>query len=135
MGKNNKKRPPLNENDLHLPKHPSASSSSSVIVDNHTHLLSTFAAYRQKFPAGKYETVFEFAKSLYRDLEGDRHVVRSIIDVWCEAPVRKEWKELADSAVTEEQRAQNWLGMDYHFVMGELKVISSSHSELILPCV
>lgn len=108
----------MNEDDLQLPKHSSASSSSSVIVDNHTHLLSTFAAYRQKFPSGKHESVFDFAKSLYRDTGSDGHVVRSIVDVWCEAPVRKEWKELADSAITEEQRAQNWLGMDYHFVMG-----------------
>jgi TatD DNase family protein len=119
-----KKRPAANEDDLHLPKHPSASPTSSAIVDTHTHLLSTFAAYRGKFPSGKYETVFDFAKGLYKggESESQRHGVQSIVDVWCEAPVRKEWKELADSAITEEQRAQNWLGMEYHFVMGKHSV-------------
>lgn len=119
MGKNNKKRNTHNEDDLYLPKHSAASSSSSPIVDTHTHVLSTFATYKSKFPSGKYETVFDFAKGLYGNIQDGRHAVRSIVDVWCEAPVRKEWKELADSALTEELRAQNWLGMDYYFVIGE----------------
>jgi TatD DNase family protein len=115
-----KKKQSANENDLHLPIHPSATKNSTDIVDTHTHLLSTFATYRQKFPAGKYETVFDFVKGLYRDTGNGRHAIRSIVDVWCEAPVRKEWKELADSAVSEELRAHNWLGMEYNFVMGRL---------------
>jgi len=47
-----------------------------------------------------------------------RHRIDAIIDVWCEAPVRKEWKELADSALTTEDRRQNWNGLDYFFVLG-----------------
>lgn len=47
-----------------------------------------------------------------------RHKIDAIIDVWCEAPVRKEWKELADSALHAEDRKQNWNGIEYYFVLG-----------------
>ena len=45
--------------------------------------------------------------------------VEAIVDVWCEAPVLKQWKELADSALTQEQREKDWGGIEYWFVMGE----------------
>lgn len=46
--------------------------------------------------------------------------VKSIVDVWCEAPVMtNEWRALADSALTPESRAENWGDIEYHFVMGE----------------
>ena len=118
-----KKRPAANEGDLHLPAHPSASPTSSTIVDTHTHLLSTFAFYRQKFPSGKYETVFDFAKGLYRDGDAEsvsgRHSIQSIVDVWCEAPLQKAWKELADSALEEAERKERWSGTEYWFAIGE----------------
>jgi hypothetical protein len=45
--------------------------------------------------------------------------VKSIVDVWCEAPVMtNEWRELADSALTLESRAEHWGDIDYYFVMG-----------------
>lgn len=84
-----------------------------------------------KYPNGKYGDVYEFARALYRDsvppppregAEGkekeERHVVDAIVDVWCEAPIRKDWKEMADAALTEEQRKTVWGGLEYHFVIG-----------------
>ena len=40
--------------------------------------------------------------------------VESIVDVWCEAPVNKQWKEFADSALN----LEGWGGLKYWFVMG-----------------
>ena len=98
-----KKRP--GEMWLRLPKPPSA----VPIVDTHTHLASTFEAYRQRYQNGQHETVFDFARGLY----GDRNV-ESIVDVWCEAPVRSLWREFANSA-----HDDRWGGIQYWFVMGE----------------
>lgn len=98
-----KKRP--GEMWLRLPKPPSA----VPIVDTHTHLASTFEAYRQRYQNGQHETVFDFARGLY----GDRNV-ESIVDVWCEAPVRSLWREFANSA-----HDDRWGGIKYWFVMGE----------------
>ncbi|KAI0312093.1 hypothetical protein OF83DRAFT_1176966 [Amylostereum chailletii] len=106
MGKNNK-GPKITEDCLLLPSPPSA--TSNPIVDTHTHLVSTFAAYRQKFKEGRYETVYEFVRGMY---EG--RGVEAIVDVWCEAPVRRTWRELADSALT----GEGWGGLKYWFVMG-----------------
>lgn len=100
-----------NEGDLILPAH----ASTASIVDTHTHLASTYAAYRGKFKDGKFETVHEFVRGMY---EGKN--VEAIIDVWCEAPVQRLWKEFADSALTKEDRDTKWGGMEYWFVMGEL---------------
>ncbi|KAL0058677.1 hypothetical protein AAF712_014638 [Marasmius tenuissimus] len=44
--------------------------------------------------------------------------VDAIVDVWCEAPVQRLWKEFADSALTEEDRRVKWGGLEYWFVMG-----------------
>ncbi|KZP13351.1 Metallo-dependent hydrolase [Athelia psychrophila] len=94
------------EEQLLLPKHLTA---GEAIVDTHTHLLSTFASYRLKYPAGKYETVYDFVRGLYTGLN-----VEAIVDVWCEAPVMKEYRELADSA---DARDERWGGIGYWFVM------------------
>lgn len=93
---------------LLLPKHKTA---GVAIVDTHTHLLSTFTAYREKYPAGKYDTIYDFVAGLYTGLN-----VEAIVDVWCEAPVMKEYLELADSAHNADER---WGGVGYWFVMGE----------------
>ncbi|KAL0057039.1 hypothetical protein AAF712_016340 [Marasmius tenuissimus] len=39
--------------------------------------------------------------------------VDAIVDVWCEAPVQRLWKEFADSALTEEDRRTKWGGLEY----------------------
>ncbi|KAF9519979.1 hypothetical protein BS47DRAFT_1287707 [Hydnum rufescens UP504] len=124
MGKNRTKTP--GEGYMHLPAHPSYSGSTcALIVDTHTHLLSTFASYREKYPTSKYETVFDFVRGIYcsqtppPDIQAvSRHKVGAIIDVWCEAPIRKDWKELADSALTLEDRTNKWGGIEYYFVIG-----------------
>ncbi|KAF7330637.1 Phosphoenolpyruvate/pyruvate domain-containing protein [Mycena sanguinolenta] len=71
IGKNNKKKSaPPPESLFHI-LHP-ASSSSRAIVDTHTHLASTFEAYRAKYPAGQYETVYDFVQGLGRSGGGGR---------------------------------------------------------------
>ncbi|KAL0576773.1 hypothetical protein V5O48_005215 [Marasmius crinis-equi] len=110
MGKK-KNGPKITEDKLILPDH--ATSSTSSIVDTHTHLASTYETYRGKFKEAKYETVYDFVRGMY---EGKK--VEAIVDVWCEAPVQKLWKEFADSALTEEDRRTKWGGLEYWFVMG-----------------
>ncbi|KAM6498732.1 hydrolase [Amanita muscaria] len=109
MGKAKSTRP--SENLLLLPPHTTA--SSAPLVDTHTHLASTFAAYRSRYKTGKYETVFDFIRGLYSGKN-----VQAIVDVWCEAPVQRIWKEFADSALTKEDRDSVWGGIEYWFVMG-----------------
>jgi TatD DNase family protein len=109
MGKNNKKGP--SEDCLILPDHPG--HSTAPIVDTHTHLVSTFAAYKQKYKEGKYEDIYDFVNGLYRGKN-----VAALVDVWCEAPVQKVWKEIADSAITVQDRKDKWHGLEYWFVMG-----------------
>ncbi|KAF8880294.1 hypothetical protein BD779DRAFT_1446351 [Infundibulicybe gibba] len=109
MGKKNRSNTPPEEHLL-LPDHP---TSTAAIVDTHTHLASTFAAYRGKYPNAKFDNVFDFARGMYKDRS-----VAAIVDVWCEAPVQKLWKEFADSALTQEGRETNWGGTEYWFVMG-----------------
>jgi hypothetical protein len=107
MGKKSKTIP----ESLFRITHPA--SPVAPIVDTHTHLASTFEAYRHKYPAGDYTTVYDFVRGLYVPAG-----VTEIVDVWCEAPVRPLWREFADSAVTEEQRRDLWGGLGYWFVMG-----------------
>ncbi|KAG8215662.1 hypothetical protein J3R82DRAFT_7536 [Butyriboletus roseoflavus] len=110
MGKNKKYTVP-DESHLSLPAHPNA---ATPIIDTHTHLLSTFSAYKSKYPTGKYDTVWDFARGVY-----DGRNVKAIVDVWCEAPVQHAWKELADSALSAQDRVTNWGGVEYWFVMGK----------------
>ncbi|KAF5368274.1 hypothetical protein D9615_010374 [Tricholomella constricta] len=104
-----KKSSTPSEEFLLLPTPP----SPLPIVDTHTHLASTYSAYRNRYKQGKYNDVHEFVKKMY---EG-RHV-DAVVDVWCEAPVQKIWRTFADSAVKPEDRAGIWGGMEYWFVMG-----------------
>ncbi|KIY49653.1 hypothetical protein FISHEDRAFT_72293 [Fistulina hepatica ATCC 64428] len=103
------KKKAVPEHHLSLPPPPGAQD----VVDTHTHLASTYAAYRSKYPDGLYKDVFEFVRAMYKD-----RGVKAIVDVWCEAPVQKVWKELADSALDEKDRQRLWGGLDYWFVMG-----------------
>ncbi|KAJ7593447.1 hypothetical protein C8J56DRAFT_931112 [Mycena floridula] len=111
MGKKNNRPPAAAEEHLLLPSH--ATSSTTPIVDTHTHLASTYQTYRQKYPGAKYQDVYEFVREMYAGLN-----VEAIVDVWCEAPVEKIWKEFADSALTQEDRDTKWGGLEYYFVMG-----------------
>ncbi|EJF65163.1 hypothetical protein DICSQDRAFT_132695 [Dichomitus squalens LYAD-421 SS1] len=113
MGKNKKSSVPPEEHLL-LPQHPGRPNPASApIVDTHTHLLSTYSFYRSKYKAGKYETVYELVRALY---EG--RGVEAIVDVYCEATEDNTWQEVADSALTEEDRREKWGGLEYWFVMG-----------------
>ena len=116
MAKKKINTPP--EETLLLPIHPARArlpdDSHVATVDTHTHLLSTFSSYRNTYKSGQYETIWEFVRAMYHGRRVD-----AIVDVWCEAPVMKtQWKEIADSALTEEQREREWGGLQYWFVMG-----------------
>ena len=111
MGKKKSNTP--GEEHLLLPTPPSPLG----IVDTHTHLVTTYSFYRQRYKEGKYENVFDFVKAMY---EGRN--VEAIVDVWCDAPVQKSWKTLADSALTPEDRQSLWGGIEYWFALGELAV-------------
>ncbi|KIJ62503.1 hypothetical protein HYDPIDRAFT_114639 [Hydnomerulius pinastri MD-312] len=110
MPSKNKKNSVPNEKHLSLPAHAEA---TTPIIDTHTHLLTTFSSYKSKYRAGKYDNVWDFVRGLY---EGRN--VKAIVDVWCDAPVQPAWKELADSALTAEDRTNKWGGVEYWFVMG-----------------
>ena len=86
--------------------------SNLNIVDTHTHVAPTFEFYRKRYKQGKHQTVYDFVRSMY---EGRN--VESIVDVWCDAPVDKQWKEFADSSLKPEDRQRLW-GFEYWFVMG-----------------
>ena len=111
MGKKKSNTP--GEEHLLLPTPPSPLG----IVDTHTHLVTTYSFYRQRYKEGKHENVFDFIKAMY---EGRN--VEAIVDVWCDAPVQKSWKTFADSALTPEDRQSQWGGIEYWFALGELAV-------------
>ena len=130
MGKNKKNTAPAEEN-LDLPSHPFYSQASdsrdsattfTSIVDTHTHLVSTFNSYVSAYPQHRFQTIHEFVRGYYTS--GQPSKVEAIVDVWCEAPVLKVWKELADSALTEESRRELWGGIEYWFVIGKWKLPS-----------
>ncbi|KAI6102287.1 hypothetical protein EV401DRAFT_2061234 [Pisolithus croceorrhizus] len=123
MGKNNKKKTSLpNEKHLLLPLHSTA--ATTPVVDTHTHLLTTYSWYRSKYVTGKFNDIYEFVRGLYVGRN-----VKAIVDVWCEPPMPRSWKELADSAISPRDRATKWGGVDYWFVMGEffLPIVSTKH--------
>lgn len=111
MGRNKKQSSIPSEELLRIPLHSClVADNATPIVDTHTHLVSTHAAYKSKYKFGKFQTLYEFVSSLYKDRK-----VESIVDVWCEAPVDKGWREIADSA---ERKSSDWGGLEYWFVMG-----------------
>jgi TatD DNase family protein len=113
MGKNKKRTNLLDESCLILNASPTEATITAPTVDTHTHLLSTFKAYHEKYPEGAHATVYDFARAVTAGRN-----VEAMVDVYCEAPIQKAWKELADSALTEESRKEKWGGMEYWFVMG-----------------
>ncbi|KAI6104577.1 hypothetical protein EDD16DRAFT_1841660 [Pisolithus croceorrhizus] len=116
MGKNNKKKSGLpNEKHLLLPLH--STTATTPVVDTHTHLLTTYSWYRSKYVTGNFSDIYEFVRGLYVGRN-----VKAIVDVWCEPPMPRAWKELADSAISPGDRATKWGGVDYWFVMGDHEV-------------
>ncbi|KAH7925773.1 Metallo-dependent hydrolase [Leucogyrophana mollusca] len=109
-GKSKNRNAVPGEEHLLLPGHPNV---ATPIIDTHTHLLSTFSSYASKYKGGKHKDVFEFVRAMYAGRN-----VKAIVDVWCEAPVQAAWKELADSALSAQDREHKWGGIDYWFVMG-----------------
>ncbi|GAA5949728.1 hypothetical protein JCM21900_003275 [Sporobolomyces salmonicolor] len=114
--KSSKSLPP--EQRLVLPLHdhladiPEGTQGSVELVDTHTHVLSTFRAYREKYPDGAYSTVADFIRAHLQGEGSNR--VQAVVDVWCEAEApseRPEWKETVDSLSALE-------GLDYRFVVG-----------------
>ncbi|KAK0217814.1 Metallo-dependent hydrolase [Armillaria fumosa] len=93
-----------------FPSHPSV--SGSAIVDTHTHLVLTFAAYRSSYPSGRYLSIFELVRGIYKG-----RGVETIIDVW-HNPAEfmpkpgKGWRRLADAP------EEKWGGVNYRFVIG-----------------
>ncbi|EKM61802.1 uncharacterized protein PHACADRAFT_248680 [Phanerochaete carnosa HHB-10118-sp] len=128
MGK--KKNTTPGEEHLLLPVHPSRTERPEAehepTVDTHTHLLSTFSAYQATYKPGNHQTIWEFVRGMYR---GRR--VEAIVDVWCEAPVVKQWKELADSALAIERREKDWGGMEYWFVIGVHPHEAKSYNDVV----
>ena len=106
------------EENLLLPTPPSSLS----IVDTHTHVASTFEYYRGRYKQGRYLDVYEFIKAMYANRN-----VEAVVDVWCEAPVRKIWKDFADSASDTEK----WGGLQYWFVMGTPVNLFGAESNLL----
>ncbi|TFK61510.1 Metallo-dependent hydrolase [Pluteus cervinus] len=99
---------------------PESKPTLTPIFDSHTHLLSTYAFYKSKYPSGQHQTVFEFAKALLNGGTEERksNKVEAMVDVWCEPPFKKDqWKVYADAALTKEGE-QSWGGFEYWFVMG-----------------
>ncbi|KAF8994504.1 hypothetical protein BDQ17DRAFT_1392418 [Cyathus striatus] len=74
------------------------------IIDTHTHLASTFNFYQTRYKTGKHTDVYDFIRGMYEGRD-----VKAIVDVWCEAPVQKLWREFADSAGEKEK----WGGVEY----------------------
>ena len=97
------------EETLLLPKPPTL----LPIVDTHTHVAATFEHYRRRYKQGKYKNVFEFIEAMYNGRN-----VESLVDVWCEAPVQKIWKEFADAALDENAKDNKWKGIAYWFALG-----------------
>ena len=83
------------------------------IVDTHTHVATTFEYYRGRYKQGRCTNVFDFVTEMY---EGRR--VEALLDVWCEAPVQKLWKEFADAAL-DKSATQKWGSIEYWFALGE----------------
>lgn len=82
------------------------------VVDTHTHILSTFEAYLAKYPEGSHASVKAFVKALL--MSDDTNRIHSVVDVWCEAPLKQKWLEVVASLGELKEE-----GLRYSFVVGE----------------
>ncbi|GAA5898855.1 TatD family hydrolase [Sporobolomyces salmoneus] len=109
--KSSKSLPP--EERLILPRHEQLRGVQDVeIVDTHTHIYSTFLAYRERYPEGKHSNVRDFVQAVLCSPESNQ--LQSVVDVWCEAENpfdRPEWKETVQSLTDLD-------GLDYRYVIG-----------------
>jgi len=137
-----KEKGPPPEEILHLPLSPYNTSGSATpldgttteerpfntpILDTHTHLLSTFSAYRETYLDAQYKTLEEFVRAFYGPRPGETSPrVESMVDVWCEAPIRPEWKEIADMPWW--GTGQGKIGVDYNFVIGAYGLLYFDHA-------
>ncbi|BGP01323.1 Hydrolase [Rhodotorula toruloides ATCC 204091] len=80
-----------------------------LLVDTHTHVLSTWLAYKEKYPAGKHESIRAFVESTLQADSSNR--ISKVVDVWCEAPPVANWRE-----VVEDLSALD--NLNYRFVIG-----------------
>ncbi|GAA5884680.1 hypothetical protein JCM6882_005347 [Rhodosporidiobolus microsporus] len=79
------------------------------LVDTHTHVLSTFLAYKDKYPEGEHQTIQSFVSATLPTMS-------AVVDVWCEAPMTASWREVVDSL--SDLKKENPKALDYHFVVG-----------------
>ncbi|GAA5831916.1 hypothetical protein JCM3766R1_000153 [Sporobolomyces carnicolor] len=101
------------EDRLILPRHEALEDVQAVeIIDTHTHVYSTFKAYRERYPEGIHKNVRDFVQATLLSPESNR--LKAVIDVWCEAEDpfgRPEWQETVQSL-------SNLDGFDYRYVIG-----------------
>jgi TatD DNase family protein len=101
---------------LVLPVHSSITSlapTTSLIADTHTHILTTFSAYTSKYLTSaeiqpQHLTIKDFVRELV-----SKQGISTVVDVWCEAPMMMEWKEVVEQLVELKEE-----GFNYHFVAG-----------------
>lgn len=124
------------ETTLLMPQPP----TTLPVVDTHTHIASTYEAYVARYkgkidegqgqwvdPTDSKETgpsPYTFLRAMFAERN-----VEAVVDVWCEAPVRKEWRAFADTALALSSTTQDatatqtkesqWKGItEYWFVLG-----------------
>lgn len=113
MVSKSKSRGPPAEHTLVLPRHEALKSDSPVeLVDSHTHVLSTYLSYIKSYPDRTHESIQAFVKALLASQDSNK--VAAVVDVWCEAPLVANWREIVDSLT--ELKSE---GLSYHFVVGE----------------
>ncbi|GAA5823245.1 hypothetical protein JCM3770_000095 [Rhodotorula araucariae] len=79
------------------------------LVDTHTHVHSTFRAYKEKYPDGKHTAIRDFvAATLQAD---ESHKLAACVDVYCEGADMAHWAATV-SALSDVP------GLSYHFVAG-----------------
>ncbi|KAM0788287.1 hypothetical protein ACM66B_001433 [Microbotryomycetes sp. NB124-2] len=95
MGSKSKSKGTPDESCLVLPLHKDLADATSDVelVDTHTHVLSTYETYLSRYPDAQHKSsVAEFVKALLLE-NGQTPKLRKLVDVWCEAPLRPEWKD------------------------------------------
>jgi hypothetical protein len=117
MGKASKARKTAIPPEEHLipPTHPQLqglTANAPSIIDTHSHISSTYEAYRKAYPNGAHNDVYSFTRAMVNDRN-----VSALVDVFCEAPVLPVWKNLANAD-------EKWGDLKYRFVMGVCSLLS-----------
>ncbi|KAK4058279.1 hypothetical protein OIO90_000436 [Microbotryomycetes sp. JL221] len=97
MGSKSKSKGTPDEACLVLPRHKDLEHDSTTsypdLIDTHTHVLSTYETYLSKYPQGKHTQLANFVNNLLIDNGDQAHKLSKVVDVWCEAPLRTEWRD------------------------------------------